>query len=219
VRKGLRKLTFFLVIACLWVPLHQAAAGTLVQFDTPYIFAEIVDGKINGYYGLSLPKVGERPSLSCEFFISSDSLELPEHGTVKIRTFYAKDVFEKGDGADVLPGELLVQGDKWTLQMDQVPSECLSAAGGGFLKGSAVGNIVTKRTQIIGIFVVNKKVAFFDLKDKIFVKRKGFLVPGNAVIAYSQKNDFYFVRYLNTETAIVAEGWVSTQSVSNPFPR
>ena len=116
-------------------------------------------------------------------------------------------------------GELLLQGDKWTLQMDQVPDGCSSAAGGEFLKGSAVPNIVTKQTPIIGIFVVNKKGAFFDLKGKIFVKQKGFLVLGNAVIAYSQRNNFYFMRYLNTETSIVAEGWVPTQSVSDPFPR
>jgi hypothetical protein len=34
-----------LVIAFLLVPLHGAAAVTLIEFDTPYIFAEIADGK------------------------------------------------------------------------------------------------------------------------------------------------------------------------------
>jgi hypothetical protein len=93
--------------------------------------------------------------------MTSDSLEFAKHNAVKIRTFYTEGTFEKRDRADVLPGELLIQGDKWTLQMDQVPDGCSGAAGGGFLKGSAVPNIVTKRTPIIGIFVVNKKIALF----------------------------------------------------------
>ena len=218
-RKGLRKLKLFLAIICLSAPLTCAAAVMLVEFDTPYLLAEIVNGKINGHYGLSLPEVDDRPSLSCEFFMTSDSLELRKHNAVKIRTFYTEDTFEKRDSADILLGELLLQADKWTLQMDQVPDGCLGPAGGGFLKGSAVPNIVTKQTPIIGIFVVNKKVSFFDLKGEIFVKRKGFLVPGNAVVAYSQRNNFYFVRYLNAETSMVAEGWVPTESVSDPFPR
>lgn len=206
-----------LVIAFLLVPLHGAAAVTLIEFDTPYIFAETADGKVNGYYGLSLPELGVRPSLSCEFFMTSDSLEFAKHNAVKIRTFYTEGAFEAS--ADVLPGELLIQGDKWTLQMEQVPDGCSGAAGGGFLKGSAVPSIVTKRTPIIGIFVVNKAIALFDLKGKVFIKKKGFLVSGNAVIAYLRRNNFYFVRYFNTETSRVTEGWVPTQSVSDPFPR
>jgi hypothetical protein len=213
------KFKLSLITIFLSAPLSCSAAATFIEFDTPYIFAEIADGKINGYYGLSLPEAGGRPSVSCEFFITSDSLDLPKHNTVKIRTFYTEGSFDKRDGEDVLPGELVVQGDKWTLQMDQVPDGCLSAAGGGFLKGSAVPNIVRKRTPIIGIFVINKKIAFFDLKGNVFVERKGFLVPGDAVIAYLQKNNFYFVRYLNTETSAVTEGWVPTQSITDPFPR
>ena len=92
-RKGLRKLKLFLVITCLSVPLHRAAAVTLVEFDTPYIFVEIAVGKINGYYGLRLPEVDERPSPSCEFFMMSDSLDLLKHDAVKIRTFYTEDTF------------------------------------------------------------------------------------------------------------------------------
>ncbi|WP_144021512.1 hypothetical protein [Caballeronia sordidicola] len=74
--------------------------------------------------------------------------------------------------------------------MEQVPDRCSSAAGGGFIKRSAVPNIVTKRTPIVGILVVKKMAPFFDLKGKFFVKRKGFLVPGNVVVAYLQQNNF-----------------------------
>jgi hypothetical protein len=218
VSKCFRKLKLFLVIICL-SPLCCSAAVTLIEFDTPYIFAEMAEGKVNGYYGLSLPEVGARPSVSCEFFLTSDSLEPHMHDAVKILTFYTEGTFEKRDRADVLPGELLVQDDKWTLKMDQVPDGCSSAAGGGFIKGSAVPNVVMKQTPIIGIFVINKRTAFFDLKSNIFVKRKGFLVPGNAVVAHLQRNNFYFVKYLNTETSIVTEGWLPATSVSDPFPR
>jgi hypothetical protein len=206
------------VVAFLLGLRSYVAAATLFEFDTPYLFAELAGGKINGYYGLSLPEVNGRPSASCEFFFTSGLMEPSNRDRISITAFYTNGTFDKRAHDEVLPGELLINEKKWSLEMDQVPFGCLSAAGGGFLKGVAIPNDVMKKTLVTGIFVVNRKVSFFDKKENSFVKRKGFLVPGNAVVVYSKSDGFYFVRYLNTLTSVVTEAWLPMESISNPFP-
>ena len=73
-----RNTKLLLIISYLSVSSVRAAPIILVEFDSPYVFAEIADDKVNGYYGMSLPKIGERPSLACEFFITSDLSKLHE---------------------------------------------------------------------------------------------------------------------------------------------
>ncbi|WP_156393420.1 hypothetical protein [Burkholderia sp. Leaf177] len=116
-------LAFFSIFAS-WVK-----ASTLVEFDTPYLFAELVAGKVNGYYGSSLPEVDGRPSTSCEFFFTSDFVNPANPNRNSIKTYYTDSTFNKRARDDVLTAELLVSGERWTLQMDQVPYGCLSPAG------------------------------------------------------------------------------------------
>ncbi|SAL38810.1 hypothetical protein [Caballeronia telluris] len=195
-----------------------AVANTLIEFDTPYIVAEEKDGKINGYYGLTLPGVESiRPPVSCRFFFTSASK--PEHSSqLTVQTFSTDSTYKNRDPAEDLPGELVIAGERWTIQMERLPDGCLTAAGGGFQKGSAVPNSVEKRTPIVGLLVIRGKSNFFDYKNGGFSKRNGFLVRGDVVVALDKRNDFYFVKFLNDTSGRTSTGWVKISDTVTPFP-
>ena len=180
---------------------QQCSANTLIRFDNPYLLVELVGEKINGYYGLSSPEIDGRPSTSCEFFFTSDGAQTTKHDVVAIHTFYTNRTFNERDRGNLLAGEILRGRKEWTLQMAQVPFGCLSAAGGGFLEGSAVSNLIKKVTPIIGLFVVNRKTYFYEKKGFELMKKKSFVIPGNVVIAYNRFNALSIKAYTPDEWA------------------
>lgn len=197
---------------------HQAAhATTLLEFDDPYLIAEEMAGKIRGYYGLTLPAVaGIRGSVSCQFFFESEGGSA-NGAKFTIRTFFTKNTFEHRHIEEDLNGRLIVDRNSWLIEMEEVPGGCSTAAGGGFQKDHAIPNIVQKRTPIAGLFLVKKRTNFYDLKDSKLVKRKGFLIPGDVIIAFNQKDDFYFVKFLNVQNDQTSTGWVKVSDTTNPF--
>lgn len=207
-------LIIFIIVA-LFHPNINAA--TLIEFDEPYLIVEEAGGKYNGYYSLSLPAVdGVRASASCRFFFKSENRSA-SGARFKINTFFTADSYKHRHILEDLPGELLIDGDSWTIQMEEVPGGCLTAAGGGFQKDAAIPNIIQKRTPIVGILIAKKKTHFYDVKNIKFVKRKGFLIPGDVIIALNKKDDFYFVRFLNDQSDELSTGWVKMSDTMSPF--
>src|SRR6476660_1089940 len=127
-------------IALLALVNQFAIASILIEFDTPNIVAEEKDGKINGYYGLTLPSVnGIRPPVSCRFFFTL-TFQSEHSPPLTIQTFSTDSSYENRDREEDLPGKLVIAGERWTIQMDEAPGGCLTAAGGGFRKDSAIPN-------------------------------------------------------------------------------
>lgn len=199
--------------------LHQfAVASTLIEFDTPYIIAEEKSGKINGYYGLALPAVDDiRPAVSCNFFFTS-SFRSTRQPTLTINTFWTNSTYANRHYKEDLAGELLMDRDNWTIRMDAEPAGCLSAAGGGFQKNSAIPNIIKRRTPIIGILIVKKKTNFYDLRGAEFSRRKGYLVSGDVIVAFVKKDGFYFVKFFNERADATSTGWLRISDTASPFP-
>lgn len=215
---------FFMNVSLLTILMFLAgfdtanAATTLVEFDTPYMIAEENDGAISGHYGMSLPAAGGiRGAVSCDFFFSSLE-KRPGSKNINITTFHTESTFSSRSIDEDLPGLLKIDRDGWTIQLEEVPGGCLTAAGGGFYKDAAVANAVTKRTPIIGILTVKNRTFFYDRVGRDFVKRKGFLVPGNVVIAFSQSGNFYLVRFKNADMDQDFAGWIKISDTGNPFP-
>lgn len=210
---------FFLIFARLSIFSQMSFAETLIEFDTPNIIAEESNGKIHGYYGMTLDEVeGIRHSVSCAFFITSENIPTREKSSVKIQTFYTNTTYKNRDKNFELSGELEIKNAIWKIQMEEVQPGCLSAAGGGFQKGSAISNIEDKRTSIIGIRTIKNKTNFYDFKEGNFSPRKGFLILGDVVIAYRQNANFYYVKFFNITTSNNSFGWIKKIDTNDPFP-
>jgi hypothetical protein len=50
------------------------------------------------------------------------------------------------------------------------------------------------------------------------MKRKGFLVRGDVVVALDKRNDFYLVKFLNDTGGRASKGWVKISDTVSPFP-
>jgi hypothetical protein len=192
-------------------------AGTLLEFDNNSLIAEISNEQIHGYYGY----IHQINPFSCVFFFDAKT----SNDKVKKIEGYITDSTYKLRNQDLdSTGSIFINktGD-WIIQFDHAPDPGCINVGDSFREGpddsSPMQFTIKKRTNILGIRLVNSKRSFFYIQtDGAFSKQKRFLTASDVVVVFKEKSGFSYVRYRNPRSTRITTGWIRTQDLVNPYP-
>lgn len=210
------------VVVLSFVVSGSAWAGNVISFDNKNLLAYEQDGKLFGYYGMSIPEIASgqyfRPAFSCVFFFYSVGQVQQKRGTTNIRAFYTESDYNQRDLREDLLGQLLIDRGNWTITLEREPAGCGSAAGGGFSKDDALPYREEKHVTAIGIFVVKQKTHLYNQDGVNFSPRKTYLIQGNVVVVLNRSGKYVFGKFLNPETSKTSTGWIPEVNLISPFP-
>jgi hypothetical protein len=200
-------------------------AGNLILFDSSNLVAYQSNAGISGFYR------EDDDRRSCYFFFYQLNFRpgaesANNYSIKKIDTFgldYGKNKFLYRDrfGGSDIPGYIYEKYNGWVISTKDEPGGC------GFEVGSfhfpptlpeATHYSVTKTIPAEGIRVVGGKSYFYDQIGTAFVKRNGYLIPGDAVVVLQGKGVFSFVRFSDPTNGKVTTGWIRSSDLVNPFP-
>jgi hypothetical protein len=197
-------------------------AGNLISFGNKNLIVYEQDGKIYGYYGMSIPEIVSdqvfRPTFSCFFFFYSVGPVQQKRGAANIRAFYTESDYNQRDLRGDLLGQLLIDGANWTITLESEPAGCGSAAGGGFSENDALPYQEEKRVPAIGILAVMRKTHLYNENGANFSPRRAYLIKGDVVVVLNRSGKYVFVKFLNPETSETSTGWIPEVNLTSPFP-
>jgi hypothetical protein len=203
-------------------------ASDLLLFDSPSLIVLQSGEKVYGYYGAS------EKNNSCMFFFAGGS-EKPRKtmdGVYSILDIAAyvlnSDQYhyrERDEQYDKV-GKVYIMGDQWIIQTTGEPAGCGGSTGFFHLdpyEHDAFRYYVRKKVPAIGIRVASRRTFFYDNQGIQFIKRKGYMVPGDVVAVLKESGGFSYVRYTDTDyfnqvPGRVTSGWVHSADLANPLP-
>lgn len=204
-------------------------ASSLLIFDSPSLIVLQSGERLYGYYAAS---EGIR---SCIFFFIGGSENRNKtadgmYSVIDITTYALGGDQYHYDERDVQydkAGKIYVQGDQWIIKTLGEPPGCGGATGFFHLdpyEHDAFRYYMTKWIPAIGIRMALKRSFLYDVRGVRFVKRKGYVVPGDVLVVLNEYGKFSHIRYTDPDyfsqtPGKVTSGWIKSADLTNPLPQ